>query len=204
MRIERLGPTSPAAYFEQMAFIHAAELSVGFITTLGPSFLKMFYRFLADDKRGVVLVATETGAVVGFVAGTTNTAAIRTSFSWKCGWRAILLLTPHIFSAKGLRHLISLWEYLGQPTNPSIDVRAELLSIATHRTRHRQGIGRTLFTAFQRELQDCGVLQFRVTAAETQKAALRFYSAVGGKIAAEVWLGPLKSLVFVYSTDSLV
>src|SRR5262249_35263121 len=103
-----------------------------------------------------------------------------------------LLLRPSV-----IPRAFSLARYVGsrQP-----GPQAELLSIAVDPNFQASGIGELLLREFHSQLRKHGVSQYRVTAAHTQPAALRFYRKHGGVAVSEITLGNLRSFTFVMPT----
>ena len=59
------------------ASLHARELPGEFLSSLGVRFLTVLYQGINAHPDGFVLVAERDGAVVGFVSGATDSAAVR-------------------------------------------------------------------------------------------------------------------------------
>ena len=64
--------TTREADLTAIAALHANRISEGFLSSLGPAFLRRLYRRVLRSDAGFVLVATvgsDTSTVRGFVAG---------------------------------------------------------------------------------------------------------------------------------------
>ena len=59
---------------EVVAQLHREQLADSFLARLGERFLKVLYRRIVADSGSALLVARADGRVVGFVAGTDDTA----------------------------------------------------------------------------------------------------------------------------------
>jgi hypothetical protein len=63
---------SRQADYQRVAQLHAANIDQGFLSTLGPRFLRLLYQAIDECPGACLLLAREGGQVVGFVAGTLN------------------------------------------------------------------------------------------------------------------------------------
>lgn len=191
IQLVRLKSGTARESFRQIAELHADQLKAGLLASFGVPFLERFYRRAATDSHAIVIASVKDGEVVGFVMGCVS--------PFKFYIRMLIWLWPTIIWQFLRRpgHMyrgLSLARYVG---SKSSGPAPELLSIVVDPEVQRSGAGAELLRDFKLELLACGVQKFRVTASETQKAALRFYRKHGGIAIAETDLGGLRSFTFV-------
>jgi ribosomal protein S18 acetylase RimI-like enzyme len=176
---------------KRVAEIHAETLTVGLLATLGEPFLERLYRSSVRDKSCVLIVAVEDSRIIGFVMGSIAPSSLYL--------RSALRSFPQILMAilkrpSLLNRVLSVLRYAMRSTGyPS----AELLSIAVCPEHRRTGVSGILLREFKSKMMIRNVDKFRVTAADTQMAALKFYRRNGGVPISEFDLGGLRSVTFI-------
>lgn len=192
MQCSRIDSESPRDYFPQIAAIHIEQLKAGLLASFAPAALERLYRHAARDARCALIVATEDGRVTGFAMGSASPtrfylgAIIRI---WP--WLALeLIRRPQI-----LKRAASLGQYALAPKSAA-GPEPELLSIAVTEDRQRSGVGDALLLHFRAALKSIGKDDFKVTASDTQQAAIRFYQRHGGVVISETDLGGLRSFTY--------
>ncbi len=162
--------------------IHRQEISQGFLSSLGPKPLSMFFTFASVSKYGILHVAKSSidGKVIGFVLGTEDTAKFYKDFILKRSFKAFLLLATKLFSVE---RIIKLFETLIYPTkSKNIELlNAELLDIAIQEERRGSGLAQSLFYSFSDAIAERDICQFRITTGSSQDRAQRFYEKLGAK-----------------------
>ncbi|MGD0393682.1 MAG: N-acetyltransferase [Acidimicrobiales bacterium] len=177
------GPTPPVevrrgtdADAPVSAALHAGQISQGFLSALGPGFLRRLYRRIGRSPESFLLVAASQGATVGFVAGSTNVAGLYRSFllhdgipaglqaagSLITGWRRVLDTLGHA-SAGGT----------GSGRGP------ELLAIAVDPAWQGHGVGRLLVRSFLDEVSDRGGDAAHVVVGAGNRSAVSLYERAG-------------------------
>lgn len=68
--------------------VHREAFPEFFLSFLGPRFLRAFYAALVDAPDGIALIATNGGAVCGFVAGTVRPWAFYRREAFRAGLRS--------------------------------------------------------------------------------------------------------------------
>ncbi len=58
------------------AALHAGQITEGFLTFLGPAFLRRLYRRIARSPESFLLIIDDDGTPVGFLAGSSDVAAL--------------------------------------------------------------------------------------------------------------------------------
>ena len=169
----RTGTVADAA---AAAALHAAQISEGFLSFLGPAFLRRLYRRVARSPESFLLVVddreTATSAV-GFLAGSTNVAALYRAFLWRDGPVALL--------ACGGRLLLSwrrVLETLRHGTGAS-GAGAELLAVAVDSAAQGRGGGTLLVEGFLSEMARRRQDAAHVVVAAGNDTAVALYQRAG-------------------------
>lgn len=158
-----------------VARLHASQIADGFLSSLGPRFLARLYRRICRQHNSFLLVAEESGRIVGFVAGAVGTRRLFAAFLVRDAIPALLASPWRIVSSaprvlETLRH--------GQDgTGPEGD--GELLAIAVDPGRRGSGIGRRLVDALLDEMDRRGVPTVEVVVGADNAVALSIYGASG-------------------------
>ena len=161
----------------RLAALHVSEIGEGFLATLGSGFLRALYRRVVRDPGSfAVVAATDNEDVVGFVAGTVDTAALYRRFLARDGAVAGASALPRL--ARSWRSTLETLRYGARP--PGIELPpAELLSLAVAPEVRGRGIARALVRAFQEELVGRGVTAARVVVGGANGRALAVYTGAG-------------------------
>jgi ribosomal protein S18 acetylase RimI-like enzyme len=156
--------------------IHLQRFSHFFLTTLGASFLAVFYKSFLKVP-GILLVLEEEGVIQGFAAG---------SLSNQGFFKKLLKNNLIGFMGEGIKILVTKPKALlrmasnaGKSEGSGI-VFAELLSIATY--QNKKGYGKILLDAFEKEVTACNkeLLPISLTTDyENNEKAVQFYKDCG-------------------------
>jgi ribosomal protein S18 acetylase RimI-like enzyme len=160
----------------RVAELHVEEIAQGFLSLLGPSFLRRLYRRICHEPGSFLLVAEAGGSVEGFVAGSTDLRALYRNFLLRDGPAAAAsaagaLLTGWRQALDTLGHASSKGGGGGQG--------AELLAIAVDPARQRQGTGSLLVCGFLRELEVRGCRAAHVVVGAANHRAIALYEREG-------------------------
>lgn len=157
--------------------LHHAALSYrSFITAFGPRFLTVLYRGLLRRGDGFLVVATEDGALVGFILACTDSTRLLSAVVRSPFQVASIILPALLRSPRLLTKLVETLRYGGRLHVP---IPAELLVIAVVPERRSSGIGRQLLTTLRAELRARGIDAYKVTVHEQMAEANRFYADNG-------------------------
>jgi ribosomal protein S18 acetylase RimI-like enzyme len=166
------------------AELHAAEISEGFLPSLGRPFLERLYRRIVREPRSFLLVAELDEQVIGFLAGTEDVRALYRAFLLHDGAGATLAALPRVL--RSWRRVLETLRYpgSGQDGAPTGQIgeplpAAELLAIAVAPTARGLGAGRALVDAFTRELVVRRVPAARVVVGAGNAVAIRLYERSG-------------------------
>ena len=157
-----------------VALLHTAEIPTGFLTTLGPRFLRRLYARAVVAPRSFVLVGGRDD-IDGFVAAVESTSAFYRDFMVHDALVAGVATAPALLRAPG-----RVWEtFRYGSTHEATLPAAEILSIAVAPEARGHGLGRALLDAALHELRSRGVNSARVVTAVDNGPALRMYEAAG-------------------------
>jgi ribosomal protein S18 acetylase RimI-like enzyme len=128
------------------AALHAEQISEGFLSFLGPAFLRRLYRRVARSPESFLLVVDDQENTVGFLAGSTDVAALYRAFLWRDGLAASVACSGRL-----MRSWRRVLETLRHGTGGSGE-GAELLAVAVDARARGRGAGRLLVEGFLSEL----------------------------------------------------
>ena len=165
----------------QISKIHLKSFPNFFLTTLGYSFLKTYYRSCAKSKEAISICAIDQDdkKLLGFAVGCFNSAGFNKrlifSNSLEYTYRAILL-----FLTKPIA-LIRLYKNLAKNNDKDDKGNyAELLSIGVSPDQNGFGIGQNLLVKFENQVRKKGINTITLTTdADSNDSVLRFYKKSG-------------------------
>ena len=165
----------------QIAKIHLKSFPNFFLTTLGYSFLKTYYRSCAKSKEAISICAIDQDdkKLLGFAVGCFNSAGFNKrlifSNSLEYSYRAILLLFTKPIA------LFRLFKNLSKKNDKDDKGNyAELLSIGVSPDQKGLGIGQSLLVKFENQVREKGINSITLTTdADSNDSVLRFYKKSG-------------------------
>lgn len=158
-----------------MAELHMSGINTGFLSTLGPGFLKVLYRAMVADPDCAVFVADRGGTVVGFVAGTADTSAFFRRFAKKYVLSAGLRALPYI--RRGMLRRVRETRSYGLDGHD--EVSAELLSMAVAPAARGRGLAHRLGSQLQEWATNRGIDAMKVVVGEGNDPAIGVYRKMG-------------------------
>ncbi len=169
--------TNTAAVYRDMrpsdaasvAELHRREIDFGFLSALGPGFLRVLYRGIALSNRSCSLVAEVDCQVAGFAVATDDVSLLYRDVLRRHFGALVVRVLPSLIRRGALQ---SCWETLHYPKREEQTElpKAELLSIAIKRAQVGRGIGTNLLRRVLRRLWDRGVPAVRVAVLATAPA----------------------------------
>lgn len=163
--------------------VHLASFQGFFLSSLGPSFLKTFYREFLLDEKGCCAISIEDDKVVGFVVGVVNPSKFfRRTFRKRLIPLALgtlnRLVKDPLIIIKLIRRAASYPD-----KSPRKDNVALLSSIAVLPEYHNKKIGEKLVKEFLREAKNKGADQVTLTTDKfNNDRVVKFYQKIGFKI----------------------
>lgn len=187
------------ALFGELAEIHRNEIHEGFLSTLGATFLAGLYESLAVSDDSFLIVARQSGGVVGFIVGAMDTGSVYKQVMKRSGVRSFLTLLPKLFSIKRLKRIAETLLYPNKKKDDDLP-EPEILNFCVRSEAQGTGVGSALFGALCDEFRKRGVSEIRIVTGETQKSAQVFYERRGARLAAQFELHKdTSSRVYVFT-----
>ena len=169
-----------------VASLHAERIGEGFLSSLGPGFLRRLYRRVLRTDDGFVLVACDAGgAPIGFVAGVGSVGALYRGFLLHDGVVAGALAAPKL-----VRAVPRVVETLRYPSTTGDLPDAEILAVAVAGSAAGRGVGTALVGAAIAAFASRGVTTAKVVTTADNAPALAMYRACGFATAAGVEIHP--------------
>jgi ribosomal protein S18 acetylase RimI-like enzyme len=158
------------------AALHAAQISQGFLSLLGPGFLRRLYRRINRSPESFLLIASSRGSAVGFIAGSTDVAGLYRSFLWHDGIPAAVQAAGPLL--RGWRRVL---DTLGHAKSGGAGVGRgpELLAVAVDPAWQGRGVGRMLVAAFLGEVGGRGLDAAHVVVGAANRGAVSLYEQAG-------------------------
>ena len=164
-----------------VAHLHVEAIAEGFLSRLGPRFLRRLYRRVLLEPGSFLVVADDDGTLAGFIAGSVSLSRLYRSFVVRDGIQATLGTLGPVLSS-----LPRVLETLRRGGDADADgapgdrePSAELLSVAVSPSWRGRGVGAALVRAFLTELEQRRVSAARVVLGADNEAAAALYRAAG-------------------------
>ncbi len=171
---------------DTVASLHAARIAEGFLSSLGPRFLRRLYRRVLRSPGCFVLVATnDAGDIQGFVAAVDDLTELYKRFIVRDGLVAGITAAPRLVGA-----VPRVVETLRYPSTTTTLPSAEILAVAVAESATGAGIGRTLVHAATAEYLARAVPEAKVVTTADNASALAMYRACGFTTASRVEVHP--------------
>lgn len=171
----------------QIAKIHLKSFPNFFLTTLGYSFLKTYYRSCAKSKEAISICAIDQDdkKLLGFAVGCLNSKGFNKRLIKQN--RVAFMFHGLIILFSKPKAIIRLFNNLGKNTDKNDTGNyAELLSIGVLPTYNGQGIGKELIKRFEEEAMNKGCLEMALTTDfDKNSKVLEFYKSTGYDIYCE-------------------
>lgn len=140
----------------EIAKIHLEAFPNFFLTTLGFSFLKCYYRAVINSKVGISVCVEKESEIIGFAVGTYKANGFHKNLI-KNNFLQFSYQFIKIFFSKPIT-LIRLYKNLEKvPISEFSDNSAELLSIGIKESVKRTGVGKILLNEFEKEIINSNV-----------------------------------------------
>ncbi len=184
-------PARPAD-LERVVAVHTAAFPKFFLTSLGPAFLRRYYRTVLEFDGGCLMVAELEGRVAGFVAGFAEPRRFYGVFrsrplSFAAAVAVGLLRRPWLFGHILGRTRSVFHRSQGRHPQKAPVAECELSSLAVDPFARRRGIGQQLVAAFVAAARERGLDVVRLkTDARDNDPANAFYAGLGFRISASV------------------
>jgi ribosomal protein S18 acetylase RimI-like enzyme len=160
--------------------IHERAFSGFFMTELGPAFLERYYGEVLAYPGGILLVAEEDAATVGFVAGFCNPGGFYRTLRRHVVPVGLAMLPAMCRRPMLLRRVVSNFRRAGDVVREPLHGGAELSSLAVDPAVGRRGAGKALVEKFVDHAAAKGAsMVYLTTDAKGNDAVKRFYVSLG-------------------------
>ena len=160
------------------AELHREGISTGFLTSLGPAFLRQLYRAVPSCPSGFGFVWEEpNGEVLGFITCAESTGRLYKEALLRRGVLMALPLVRFLIRPSVIRRIIQTLRYpaeVGSEMPP-----AEVLSIAVRSETRGKGVGKALMQAALKEFSRRHINQTKVAVWAGNELANGFYRRCG-------------------------
>jgi ribosomal protein S18 acetylase RimI-like enzyme len=180
---------------EKIVEIHLEAFSGFFLTSLGPSFLRQYYKSFIGNNEGISLCAEDNNQnIVGFCVGTTNSVGFHKRLIMKnfigfiSQFFVIMVTKP--------RAILRLASNLEKHPEVQFEgITAELLSIGVSSLVKGTGVGNLLLKRFEEELKDRKVKQVALTTDYYENdRVIGFYNNSGYRIICDFFAYPKRRM----------
>tara|TARA_R110001592_G_scaffold228395_4_gene484947 strand:+ start:5081 stop:5680 length:600 start_codon:yes stop_codon:yes gene_type:complete len=169
---------------EGLIDIHKEAFEGFFLTSLGPNFLKLYYKTLLKNSDGIIICLFDNNDnLKGFAAGTKYSKGFHKNILFENMFSYTLaLLNVLLFRPKAVFRLIKNLNKKKDSINDNC-MYAELLSIAVPPKHKGLGYGKLLIKEFEKELVSSNIKQIALTTDFlSNQSVLAFYNKMGYKI----------------------
>ena len=156
--------------------LHAEQIADGFLSLLGPPFLRRLYRRIVLSPGSFLFVADDGNRTVGFIAGSTEVTGLYKSFLWHDGIPAAIAAGWHLL--RGWRRVLETLRH-GSSGGSGVGRGAELLAVAVDPTETGRGVGRLLVSSFLGEVTSTGGDAAHVVVGADNVVAVALYERAG-------------------------
>jgi ribosomal protein S18 acetylase RimI-like enzyme len=183
-RAETLKGLEASDYIE-VARIHSTCIDLGFLSSLGHSFLALLYEAIDADEKSILILEKKNDQVIGFVAGGRGMKSIYRKMLIRFP-RVFISLVPSMLNPKKLKKIVELL-FFGTKQKPLPSCpQAELLSIAVIDSARGGGLAQKLYGSLGQRFFQEGESAFRMVVGETLTPAHLFYQKMGAVPFAQV------------------
>jgi len=156
------------------ASLHAQLITEGFLSSLGPRFLRRLYHRIARSDGSFLLIADDQGSTIGFIAGSVAVGRLYRTFLLRDGVAASFSAPLRLVTA-----LPRVLETLRHGHRGEGAAAGELLAVAVHPAWRGRHVGRQLVDAFLQEVGRRGLASAQVVVGADNAAAIAMYRRAG-------------------------
>ena len=166
--------------YQQVAWLHIAGISQGFLPQLGIDFMILLYKAIDGCRSSVLLTECVDGKVLGFVSGAYSMKDIYRQLIYK-PVQLLLSLLPSMFRPYRLKRIFEVIRYGGQLGNEKETSlpEFELLSIVVDPVARGTGCADRLYQHLISYCRSRGIESFRIVVGDALSPAHSFYARMG-------------------------
>lgn len=165
-------------YFE-VAKIHQACISGGFLSTLGLKFLALLYESIDADPNSALFIEFKDGKVVGFVSGGASGMGSIYKQMFKRWPKLLYFLLPSLLNLSKVRKILNIIFYERKQNKIFERPRSELFSIAVLDSVRGAGVSEHLYRNLKQFFFEKGQSSFCILVGDDLQIAKRFYERMG-------------------------
>ncbi len=163
---------------QEVAGLHQEFIKSGFLTSLGPSFLRILYKGIIGAENAFCVVAEKDGAVIGFACGTENISIFYRRFLIRIFFRLLPVFFSNIKRAAVLR---KIFETVSYPRKAAVALpKAEWLSMVAMRDNEEGRISDRLFHKLVEQFRIRGIKEFKSIVGQSVIHSIKFNERMGG------------------------
>ncbi len=184
----------------EISQIHLKEINLGFLSSLGESFLALMYECIDGSDKSTLIIVKKNKKIVGFVSGTYSIRSIYIQFLLRF-YRLFIILLPFIFFPSKLSKMLDILFFSKKFKNKLNLPKSELLSLAVSKSYQGKGFATSLYKKLIKFFREEKIDEFKIIAGDSLKSAHKFYTHMGAKSIGtiEVHSGSL-STIFIQKT----
>ena len=171
-----------ARHARAVAELHRTGIETGFLSSLGPRFLRQMYAAITSTSAAFGYVWQQpNGQVLGFVTAAEDTPRMYKQVLLRRGLPMALAVLRFVLRPSVLRRMFETLRYpseLGEALPP-----AEILSIVVSEPTRGKGVGKALMRVVLKEFARRGIDRAKVAVSAQNETANRFYRRCGFELA---------------------
>ncbi len=165
-----------------VAELHRTGIQTGFLSSLGPMFLRQLYRALPGCPAGFGYVwVDQAGYVVGFIACAESVGRL---YKQALRQRGLLMAIPLLRFMVRPSVIRRMWQTFRYPSSVGADLpQAEVLSVVVDPQGRGKGVAASLMEAALKSFADRGIAEVKVAVDANNHIADRYYRKCGFELA---------------------
>lgn len=196
--IERAEFPYPYEYLKQIAIMHQTEISQGFISTLGTNFLIKLYSSIIKSHYSFLIIARIENQIIGFLAGSLDTAKVYKHFIFRHGLFILPVLIPRLISVSNILKVIETLLYPHKPEILNLP-SAEILNFCVSNAIQRKGVGKDIFSFSMEEFRNFNIREIKIITGASQISAQKFYESIGAAFMTTIEIHKdVKSMIYTF------
>jgi len=186
----------------EVARLHIEYIKSGFMSQLGESFLKCFYRTISKSESSYLAVyINEKNAVCGFISGTISLPNLKKEFKKNCKLTIIESFLKLIFNPMKILNFFESYKYASSE-HFKVATNSELISIVVRQECRGKGIAKALYKSLVYFFKEKKVKKFKILVGSNLKEAQKFYEKMGAVKVDEMEIHKgIKSLLYIQNVE---
>jgi ribosomal protein S18 acetylase RimI-like enzyme len=168
-------------YLTGIVCLYQHEINYGFISSLGPHFIKFLCKNIIHSDTGIGYVAIDGKEVVGFIIVTTDLKKFHMRFLIHYSFFALFLSLSKLLTISSIK---SVYQNILYPSSKDANIelpKTELIAIATSSSVRGQGVGKQLLDRVIETLNTKNIKALKVLVGDELKSN-GFYMKMGFKL----------------------